>query len=221
MSESITLEPSSPATHSIIWLHGLGAFASDFANVAQVLDLPSDCAVRHICPQAPMQSVTLNQGMVMPAWYDLHAIEFSAKEDRWGIQQAFDIVKDLIKQETKRGISSKNVFIAGFSMGGALALYSGLCYHQPLGGIIALSAYLPLARDFPTAAKARPDLPIFLGYGTKDDLVLPEWTTAIATNLAAMGYTACSIHGYPMGHMVCGEELRDLSGWLGGVLRKP
>lgn len=214
MSDSITLEPRQTATHSIIWLHGLGAFASDLANVAEILQLPAESAVRHICPQAQLQPVTLNGGMVMPAWYDLYTLSKNGKEDRYGIQQAFGIVKTLINTEIKRGIPSEHIILAGFSMGAALALYSALCYHQTLGGVIALSGYLPLAEEFPDSAKARTDLPIFLAYGTEDDIVFPEWTQSIATHLRAAGYSDCTLYPYPMGHMVCAEEIQDLSLWL-------
>ena len=77
MNESLNFieqDPDSPAEASVIWMHGLGATAHDFESVPPELGLPSSAAIRFIFPQAPSIPVTLNGGMVMPAWYDIHTL---------------------------------------------------------------------------------------------------------------------------------------------------
>ena len=49
----------------------------------------------------------------------------------------------LIARENARGIPAARIVLAGFSQGGAVALYTGLQYREKLAGIMALSTYLP------------------------------------------------------------------------------
>lgn len=214
MDSPLILEPSEPARYSMIWFHGLGAYATDMASLAELLALPADCPIRHVCAQAALRPVTVNQGMVMPAWYDLHGLTVDSHEDRPGIQAAFRNVKTLIQTENKRGIPTENIIFAGFSMGGGLALYSALSLQQPIAGIVALSGYLPLAQEFATLQAIQPELPIFLASGSEDDIVLPQWSLAIRDALTHINFTNITCNTYPMGHMVCAEEINDLRQWL-------
>jgi len=157
----ITLDSGPDPRHSIIWLHGLGASGEDFVPVAQALDLPQ--AMRFIFPHAPQRPVTINGGYVMPAWYDIAGSEIDAKQDAAGIAASRREIEKLIAREVARGIVPARIFLAGFSQGGAVALHSGLHARENLGGILALSTYLPLAdatraTDISTAR----DTPVFM-----------------------------------------------------------
>lgn len=55
----------------------------------------------------------------------------------------------MIEEEEKNGIPSNRIVLGGFSQGGALAIYSALRYTKPLAGIVALSCWLPLYKQFP------------------------------------------------------------------------
>ena len=59
-----------------------------------------------------------------------------------------DHVRNLI-EETKEeySLTSEQIVLGGFSQGGGLALYTGLTHAEKLGGIIALSTWLPM-RDY-------------------------------------------------------------------------
>jgi phospholipase/carboxylesterase len=217
---NITLGSGPNPAHSIIWLHGLGADGEDFVPIAEELGLP--VAVRYIFPHAPMRPVTINGGYVMRAWYDIlvgaASAELSASigknEDATGIIAAQADIEKLIAQERQRGIAAKNIFLAGFSQGGAVALYTGLRHREVLGGILALSSYLPLAGT--TSAEASGlarNTPIFMAHG-RDDPVIPYGLgKASAEELVQRGYTL-AWHEYAMPHSVCPEELRDIEQWL-------
>jgi len=217
---NITLESGPNPAHSIIWLHGLGADGEDFVPIAEELELP--VAVRYIFPHAPMRPVTINGGYVMRAWYDIlvgaASAELSASigknEDAAGIIAAQADIEKLIAQERQRGIPAKNIFLAGFSQGGAVALYTGLRHREVLGGILALSSYLPLAGT--TSAEASGlarNTPIFMAHG-RDDPVIPYGLgKASAEELVQRGYTL-AWHEYAMPHSVCPEELQDIEQWL-------
>jgi phospholipase/carboxylesterase len=72
---TVEIHPGREADSAVIWLHGLGADGHDFAPVASQLGLPDHLAPRFVFPHAPAIAVTLNGGMVMPAWYDIVSLD--------------------------------------------------------------------------------------------------------------------------------------------------
>ncbi|MBI5006146.1 MAG: carboxylesterase [Nitrosomonadales bacterium] len=216
----ITLETGPAPEHSIIWLHGLGADGEDFVPVAEEMNLP--VPVRYIFPHAPMRPVTINGGYVMRAWYDILAAAPSAEiadsigrmEDAEGIRASRHEVGKLIEQEHQRGIAMHNIILAGFSQGGAVALHAGLRYGERLGGILALSTYLPLMQSLPSEAHAsNRDTPIFMAHGQFDPVIPYAFGRASAEELMREGYRL-EWHGYAMPHSVCQEEIQDIERWL-------
>jgi len=145
MLPHITVDSGKSPQHSIIWLHGLGADGEDFVPIAEQMSLP--VAVRFIFPHAPKQPVTINGGFIMRAWYDIAAAEIHAEQDANGIRASQAEIEKLIAQEKQRGVAAADIFLAGFSQGGAIALQTGLRHAEQLGGILALSTYLPLAES--------------------------------------------------------------------------
>ncbi|MFT4059158.1 MAG: alpha/beta hydrolase-fold protein [Legionella sp.] len=204
-------ESQVPAQACVIWMHGLGADASDMESLANQL-VTIDVALRHVFINAPMRPVTLNNGMVMPAWYDILGLELVDRQDKQGIEQSELIIRKVMEEQIKDGFSLEQIFLTGFSQGGAMALHTALHTHGRLGGVIALSAYLPLAdHNRPVLDKRTP---FFIGSGTFDPLVLPKWVEMSKDWLLNNGYTHLSNHQYPMEHSVCMEEIRDISLWL-------
>lgn len=203
---------------SVIWLHGLGADGYDFLPIVDKLDLGGLPDLRFIFPHAPMRPVTWNQGLVMPAWYDIIAIDPGAPEDEAGLRAAARTVEGLIVREAGRGIPAERVVLAGFSQGGAVALFTALRHAQRLAGALVLSSYLPLARTLPAeAAAANRDLPVFMAHGTLDGIVPESLARTGARRLQELGYPV-EWHTYPMAHTVCAEELEDIGDWLRRVL---
>jgi phospholipase/carboxylesterase len=208
---SIELELSSPIKKSIIWLHGLGADGSDFVPVAYELNLP--IGVRFIFPHAPIMPVTINNDHKMRAWYDIYSLSSHSKTDVQGIQKSVAEVKKLIEREVERGMETTDILLAGFSQGAAIALSCGITYNNSLGGIIALSGYLPLANEVLKNNKFNTHIPIFLAHGTEDPIV--PYALGKATYLALKeAGLEIDWHSYAMGHSVCGEEINDISQWL-------
>jgi phospholipase/carboxylesterase len=190
----------------------LGADGEDFVPIAGELKLP--VAVRYIFPHAPQRPVTINGGLVMRAWYDIAGPSIAAQQDAAGIRASQIAVEALIAQEIARGISPGNLFLAGFSQGGAIALHTALRQTAPLGGVLALSTYLPLAdsavREVLASTRATP---IFMAHG-RSDPVIPYALGAFSRDaLLEFGY-AVEWHEYAMQHSVCEEELRDIEAWL-------
>jgi phospholipase/carboxylesterase len=200
---------------SIIWLHGLGADGHDFEPIVPALSLPSGLRARFVFPHAPVQSVTINYGHVMPAWYDVYG---DGRQDADGIRVSQGRIEALIARERERGVATRRIVLAGFSQGGAIALQTGLRHPERLAGILALSTYLPLAEGLGAeAAAANRDVPIFMAHGAEDP-VIPLQRAAISRDqLRKLGYPV-EWHEYPMPHAVCPEEIADVGAWLGRLL---
>lgn len=214
---TVEVEPKSKATATVIFLHGLGADGHDFESVVPHLILDTEAAIRFVFPHAPKRPVSLNQGFVMPAWFDIGPSDLVRGEssDLPGVRKAADQVRALIDREVARGIPSRNVVVGGFSQGGALATYVALRHPTPLAGLIALSTFLPqnapLESEVTSANRA---LPAFLAHGSRDQVVSPVLGRQLRDRLATIG-CAVEWHEYPMSHEVCMEQLRDWSRWLG------
>jgi phospholipase/carboxylesterase len=204
-------EPNPQAQACVIWMHGLGANATDMMGLSEQL-LISEIDLRHVYIDAPQRPVTLNNGMIMPAWYDILGMALTDREDKKGIEQSAQLIHEVINEQLKAGFSEQQIYLAGFSQGGAMAIYTALHYKNRLGGVIALSAYLPLARE--TQPQLDCSTPFFMGSGQHDPLVLPLWTQETKTWLLAHGYEHVDSHLYPMEHSVCYEEIKDISVWL-------
>ena len=196
---------------SVIWLHGLGSDGHDFEPVVQKLNIPN---VRFILPHAPEMAVTRNSGYIMPAWYDLYGVTGSSKEDEDGIKNSQHYVNSLIQKELDRGIAAERIVIAGFSQGGAIALYTALRCPKKLGGVMALSTYLPVKAKLATEANpANAATPIFMAHGVFDDVITLDMCKISLQTLQNNHYSV-SWHEYNMAHSVCMEEISDIHGFL-------
>lgn len=216
--DKIEIETRPSPSHSIIWLHGLGADGNDFVPIVEQLDLPN-LGIRFIFPHAPMMPVTINGGFVMRAWYDILDAGLALKEeDGRGLRASEQKIAALLDYEISRGIPASRIVLAGFSQGGAITLQTGLRYPHKLAGMLVLSGYLPLMSTFAKERNAVNQLtPVFMGHGTIDNVVPMSLGVASRAQLTQAGY-GVEWHEYPMMHGVCEEELADVSRWLSKVL---
>lgn len=213
----LEIEPSSPATSAIIWLHGLGADKHDFEAIVPELGL-QDLPTRFVFPNAPMRAVTINAGQVMRAWYDIQDVDIRAGGLEEHVRESEGILNGLVEREVARGIARDRIVVAGFSQGGAVALHTGVRYPGRLAGVLALSTYLPLAAKFSDERHSMSqETPIFMAHGQIDPLIPIQGAVLSRQALEAEGYTV-EWHEYPMAHQVCLEEIEDASRWLRTVL---
>jgi phospholipase/carboxylesterase len=219
--EAIEIETGSNPTAAIVWMHGLGADGNDFVPIVRELKLAATPAVRFVFPHAPMRPVTINNGYVMRAWYDVTYGDLEGKSkrpDETGVRASEKEIVKLLAREQARGIDSEKIVLAGFSQGGALALQTGLRYPEKLAGIMALSTYLPLPETLAgEASKANRRTPIFMAHGTQDPVVSYAWGSTSRQMLEDLGYPV-EWHDYPMQHSVCLDEVNDVGAWLKKVL---
>jgi phospholipase/carboxylesterase len=212
--ETVEKQTAENPTHSVIWLHGLGADGNDFLPIIPVLTAPDWPALRFVFPHAPVMPVTVNGGVRMRAWYDIKGMDIADKQDEAGIRASMRAVEALIEREIERGVPSEQIILAGFSQGGAIALSLGLRLARPLAGIVALSTYLPLAEALAgERSQANADTPVFWGHGSMDPVVPQVLGEQSRDVLKALGH-AVEWHSYPMPHQVSGEEIADLGTWM-------
>jgi phospholipase/carboxylesterase len=201
---------------SIIWLHGLGADGYDFAPIVQQLNLPS---VRFVLPHAPEMPVTRNNGYIMPAWYDVYGLTPISHEDEAGIKISQSYINTLIQNELDLGVPSERIVLAGFSQGGAIALYTALRYPQRLAGVLALSTYMPLKQSLAVEAHmANAKMPIFMAHGVLDEVISLE-TATLSRNLLLDQHYSVYWHEYNMAHNVIPAEINDIRNFLQQLLR--
>lgn len=208
----VEVETSHNPDASIIWLHGLGADGHDFEPIVSQLELPSNAAIRFIFPHAPSLSVTINNGMVMPAWYDILEMKIERKVDETQLKKSVDSIVDFIRHEIKRGISCDRIIIAGFSQGGAVAFETALAFPQKLGGLLALSTYFA-TKDTISLHPANMKLPIAIHHGEYDPIV-PFSLASVSYELLAKNDYPVELKSYPMEHSVCRQQIEDISQWF-------
>jgi phospholipase/carboxylesterase len=213
--EDVILNPADgPPNATVIWLHGLGADGYDFVPLVPELQLPADARIRFLFPHAPVRPVTVNAGHEMRAWYDITELNPEGRDDEAGLSQARTRVDRLINAELAAGMPSRRIILAGFSQGGAIALHAGLRFTQSLGGIIALSCYLPLRQRIGNdVAQANYETPVFMCHGREDVVVLPAFGEQSRDVMLHAGLNI-EWREYSMGHSLCRPEIFDISVWL-------
>ena len=218
---AIEIETGREPDAAVIWMLGLGDDGQGWSQVVPALQLPPSLRIRFLFPHAPQMPVTINQGMRMRAWYDVRAASIVDRADIDGVRRSQAQVDALIEHEAARGISPARIVLAGFSQGGAVALFGGLRHPQRLAGIIALSTYL-IGQELLAieASTANRDVPILMAHGTRDPVVQYVWGDASRRALEAAGWKV-EWHAYPMEHSAVLEEIAEVGAFLVRVLGDP
>ncbi|HXU67533.1 MAG TPA: alpha/beta hydrolase-fold protein [Casimicrobiaceae bacterium] len=216
--DAIEIETAPNPDAAVIWMHGLGDDGSGWSQVVPSLGLPKELPVRFIFPHAPVMAVTINNGMRMRAWYDIRQANLNERADLDGVRRSQAHVDALLAREASRGIAPRRTLLAGFSQGGAIALYAGLRFDARLAGIIALSAYLIGADQVDAqASSANRDVPIFMAHGTQDQVIALAWAEHSRDLLEAGGWPL-EWRAYPMDHAAVIEELAAAGAFIERVL---
>ncbi|MBB3230917.1 alpha/beta hydrolase [Halomonas stenophila] len=212
--DELIIEPrgGKPADACVFILHGLGADGHDFEPLVPALSLPEGASVRFILPHAPRLAVTINGGMVMPAWYDIKEMSLERRVDEAQLKASAARIQALVHEQIRHGIPAERIILAGFSQGGAVAYEAALTFPERLGGLLAMSTYLGTAESLePTPANR--ELPIEIHHGHLDPVVPEALGRAAHDRLSAMGYPV-HYRQYPMAHAVCPQQVADIGHWL-------
>lgn len=213
--DSIEITTAELCEYCVIWLHGLGASGNDFEPIVPELGLPELPGVRFIFPHAPVRPITINGGATMRGWYDIDSLDFgNRQQDTDGVRDSAAHINTLIEAQIATGIPSENIVLAGFSQGGAIALFTGLTSPHRLGGIMALSTYLPIQEAvFTELTEHGKQLPIIMAHGQFDDVIHIQHAEQSRDVLSEHGINV-QWHQYPITHSVSAEEVADVASWL-------
>lgn len=218
LPETVEIETGPQPRASVVWLHGLGADGHDFEPIVPELVARGERALRFVFPHAPVRPVTLNNGYPMRAWYDIVGIDRRSRQDEEGIRGSDAVIRGLIEREKTRGVPAERIVLAGFSQGGAMAVFTGTRYPERLAGILGLSCYPVLAHTFEAErSPANAQTPILLAHGSHDPMVDVRLGEEQRALLVAAGYPV-QWHTYPMPHSVCPEEVLHVRDWLRRIL---
>jgi phospholipase/carboxylesterase len=216
--DAIEIETAPNPDAAVIWMHGLGDDGRGWSEVVPTLGLPKHLAIRFVFPHAPIMPVTINNGMRMRAWYDIRQANLNERADVDGVRRSQAHVGALVAREASRGIVPGRMLLAGFSQGGAIALFAGLRLEARLAGVIALSAYLIAPeRLADEASSANRDVPIFMAHGTHDQVIAFAWAEHSRDVLKAGGWPL-EWHAYPMEHSAGVEEIVAAGAFITRVL---
>lgn len=206
---------------SVIWLHGLGADGHDFAPIVPDLVRPDWPGIRFVFPHAPMRAVSINNGAVMRAWYDIISMELDKRADEVGLRESMVELDALINRERDRGVPLSRIILAGFSQGGAVVLAHMLRQKTPVAGVMALSSYLPLgSKNAEELSEVAKNIPVFMAHGKSDPVVPLGLGEYSRQQLQQLGFTV-QFKSYPMQHSVCPEEIRAMGDWLSERFSQP
>jgi phospholipase/carboxylesterase len=210
---AVEIEPKGPVRSAVIWMHGLGADGHDFEPIVPYLGV-DDLGVRFVFPHAPRRAVSINMGLLMPAWFDIASTDFETGLDEPGIGVSAAAIEALVARERERGLASNRILLAGFSQGGLIAAYVALRHAEPLAGALLLSTFVPATiLDGKDLSAANAALPIFFAHGSYDPMIPFSLGESSRDRLAALGHEV-EWHPYRMQHEVSPDEISDIAAWL-------
>jgi len=178
----------------------------------------------------------------LPSWFDLLSFDIPNRpEDEDGLFAAVKQINNLVDAEIEAGIPPHRIIVGGLSQGAALSVLTGLTTERKLGGIFALSGYVPLrAKAKSICTPLFPSIPLFFTHGTTDRQVNYKFALDAAKTFATQleipfhfsessfppgvqegDLAGLRFHSYEdMGHEILETELEDLRLWIAAILSK-
>ena len=213
--EVVTVEATVEHTASVIWLHGLGDTGHTWSAVASWLQMPW---CKFIFPTAPAQPVSVKQlGYAMPSWFDFDSLDMEdVDEDTATMERSVAYLHNMIDREVRSGVPHERIMLAGFAQGGVVALVAALKCRYRIGGVLALSSWLPRnffrrSNDLSKAAKA---LPIWFYHGTDDKVVKYEMGWDSYQRALDLGLKAQFKSYDGLGHEYASQEMIDVQNFF-------
>lgn len=177
--DAIFLPQDDAQGYLLIWMHGLGDCASSFipwaSNCQKVVE-----GLSVLLPNAPSQPITINHGMMMPAWYDILSFDKRAQADKWGMQKSVESLVECI-DHYRGSRPNDQLIIGGFSQGAVMALLLAQAYEFTMAGLCLASGYLPYQ---PFKIKDH-QLPVLITHGRNDQIIGIEHAQQMSTILKA------------------------------------
>ncbi len=189
----------------VFLLHGFGSTMYDMASVAPHIN---DHGYIYIVPNGP-----LRVGVVNYAWTPRGP--GGTPQDGINAENALNAFYEEIfaKHKTPRGKAA----LMGFSQGGRMTFVTGLTNPQTFAGLVGICSVFPQQADFEARFQKSPKQKVFIAYGEYDQTATVDRTLLAKDLLEKAGYTMLT-KGYPMGHQITMDVLKDVRAWLAEVL---
>ncbi|CAF4503390.1 unnamed protein product [Rotaria sp. Silwood2] len=196
MTEPSIIPASEQHTATIIFLHGLDDVGKTWLDEFNMFEISKRIRhVKYIFPTASIIKISKNNGTPMTSWFDVYGFDENAKEDQEGIEKASQLLNSLVEEEIKNGIPPERIVT--------------LVSPHTLGGVLALSTWLPLLTTFPKALVAgdkKVNLPILQCHGNKDLIIQINRARLCEESFKAMGFKEYIFKEYDgMDHTNCNQ----------------
>jgi len=195
----------------VILLHGLGADGNDLIGLAPYWArlLPG---AEFLSPNAPFPCDMAPYGY---QWFSSQ--DRSPEAVLGGVRAAAPILDAFIGEALeRRGLTSSELALVGFSQGTMMSLFVGLRRTEPVAGIVGFSGRLLAPELLASELRSRP--PILLVHGTEDPLVPYSSLGAAETALKAAGVPVETVTSVGIGHSIDDQGLRRGGQFLKDVL---
>ena len=213
--EVVTVEATAKHTASVIWLHGLGDTGHTWSAIASWLQMPW---CKFIFPTAPAQPVSMKQiGYAMPSWFDFDSLDMEdVDEDAETMGRSVAYLHDMIEREVRNGVPHERIMLAGFAQGGVVALVAALKCRFKIGGVLALSSWLPknFFRRSNELSHSAKTLPIWFYHGTDDKVVKYEMGWNSYQHALDLGLKAQFKCYDGLGHEYASQEMIDVQAFF-------
>jgi len=219
MLDCLYVEAEEKHDASVIWIHGLGATSEDFVDMPRFITRPN---TRWIFPQSPSRPVTLNNGMIMPSWFDIRYLGggdvSGERESQEEAAESGNMISELIEAEHESGIPYDRIVVIGFSQGGAMSLYTACRFPHRLAGMVCLSGYLLFNEThMESAHDENRDTPVLIQHGIFDEMV-PFIAGESSSDFLKENGWAVEFDSYKMGHEVCNQEIERIGQFISNIL---
>lgn len=181
----------------MIVMHGLGDQLDSYIPLVKEINVTG---VNYLLINAP------HDYPIGFSWYDLPPVD-----PRPSINKSLNLLKKLIDELIEYSFSYEDIFILGFSQGGAMALELANSLKQKLGGVIALSPRIYINTN--DLSEGLRKTPLFSSHGTFDD-VIPFSDTHESLMQMKKEIADFSFFPFDMGHEICFDEIIELRKWL-------
>lgn len=196
---------------TIVALHGRGTDEYDLLPLIESLKLTD---VLLVVPRAPLlfNPSGFNGGY---AWYEFGE---EGMPDPVTFQASLDVLRRFLgEMKAAYPVDPQRLVLLGFSQGTVMAYAIGLLDPSTIGGIVALSGYVPHRSGLPLKLQDLNGLRVFISHGAWDEIIPVDFGRESAQLLKTAGAEVL-YREYLMGHEVREETIRDLSAWIGNLM---
>jgi phospholipase/carboxylesterase len=191
----------------VIIIHGRGADAHDFVDIAPELD----AGYRFIFPNAPDPFEPMPGYSFGFTWFDGWP---PADES---IRRSRQLLIDFVEKVAERYETPLDkVVLCGFSQGGMMAIDVALRLDEHLAGVVVMSGGI-YERELPDL-KSKRGLPILIVHGTGDD-VIPVLAARRSRSLLEDAGIEVEYEEYPMAHHVSPDSIARVREFMAKTLK--